>query len=113
MRPKAAAVAPLRFIEFQQPTLVEKPPEGDAWIHEIKYDGYQTELIIHAGKAKAFTRRAFDWTDKYPGIVKAAADLPVKSAIIDGEVVVFDKKGRADISKLKSSMALAPDRLVF
>lgn len=36
----------LSFIEFQMPTLVEKPPQGDGWIHEIKYDGYRTQLII-------------------------------------------------------------------
>ncbi len=54
----------LRFIEFQQPTLVEAPPEGDGWLHEIKYDGYRTELLIERGKARAFTRRGFDWTDE-------------------------------------------------
>jgi bifunctional non-homologous end joining protein LigD len=64
MRSKAAASQPLRFVDFELPTLVEKPPEGPGWIHEIKYDGYRTELLIQGGKARALTRRAFDWTDK-------------------------------------------------
>ena len=28
------------------PTLVEKPPEGDAWIHEVKFDGYRSQIVI-------------------------------------------------------------------
>jgi bifunctional non-homologous end joining protein LigD len=63
----------LRFIEFQQPTLVETPPDGDGWLHEIKYDGYRTELVIERGRCRAFTRRGFDWTEKYGPIVEAAS----------------------------------------
>lgn len=39
-------VGRLSFIEFQMPTLVEKPPKGQGWFHDIKYDGYRTQLII-------------------------------------------------------------------
>lgn len=39
----------LSFIDFMLPTLVEEPPAGDDWIHEIKHDGYRTELILEAG----------------------------------------------------------------
>jgi DNA ligase D-like protein (predicted ligase) len=109
----AAAVEPLRFVEFQLPTLVERPPEGPGWIHEIKYDGYRTELLIQNGTARALTRRAFDWSAKYPGIVEAAARLPVDSAIIDGEVIVMDEKGRTDFATLRSAIRWQPDRLVF
>jgi DNA ligase D-like protein (predicted ligase) len=109
----AAAVEPLRFVEFQLPTLVETPPEGPGWIHEIKYDGYRTELLIQDGTARAMTRRAFDWSAKYPGIVEAAARLPVDSAIIDGEVIVMDEKGRTDFATLRSAIRWQPQRLVF
>ena len=67
---KGAVGGRLKFIEFQQPTLVDAPPEGDGWLHEIKYDGYRTELLIERGQARAFTRRGFDWTDKYGPIVE-------------------------------------------
>ncbi|MHC2792586.1 ATP-dependent DNA ligase [Mesorhizobium jarvisii] len=36
----------MSFIEPLMPTLVEKPPEGDGWLHEIKFDGYRTQIII-------------------------------------------------------------------
>ncbi len=32
---------PLKFIPTMQPKLVENPPAGDGWLHEIKYDGYR------------------------------------------------------------------------
>jgi DNA ligase D-like protein (predicted ligase) len=112
-RPRAAEEPRLRFIEFMLPTLVEQPPEGDNWIHEIKYDGYRTELLIEQGKAKAFTRRGFNWSEKYPTIVKAAAELPVKSAIIDGEAIVLDEKGASNPGALRSAMRFQPERLIF
>ena len=103
----------LRFIEFQQPTLVETPPEGDGWLHEIKYDGYRTELLIEFGRCRAFTRRGFDWTEKCGPIVEAAGRLPVKSAIIDGEVLVMNDAGLSDFSTLRSAMRRQPERLIF
>lgn len=112
-RPTAAGGDRLQFIEFQLPTLVDQPPTGDDWIHEIKYDGYRTELVIERGQVQAFTRRGFDWTAKYGPVVAAAAELPVGSAIIDGEVIVMDEAGATDFAALRSAMRWQPDRLVF
>lgn len=70
----------LSFIEFQMPTLVDKPPRGRGWIHEIKYDGYRTQLIIQEGRVQAFTRNGYDWTDRYVPIVRAAGTLKVRRA---------------------------------
>ncbi|RVD09482.1 DNA ligase D, partial [Mesorhizobium sp. M2A.F.Ca.ET.029.05.1.1] len=76
----------LTFIEFQSPTLVERAPADSDWLHEIKYDGYRTEIVIERGEARAFTRRGYDWSHRYKRIIQTAANLPVKSAILDGEV---------------------------
>ena len=104
MRTKAAgAGGRLSFIEFQLPSLTDTPPEGDGWLHEIKHDGYRTQLVIERGNARALSRRAFDWSTKYAPIVEAAAALPVKSAIVDGEVVVFNEKGVSDFHALRSA----------
>ena len=51
---------------------------GRRRLHEIKYDGYRTQVIVEGGRARAFTRRGFDWSDKYPHLVEAAAALPVE-----------------------------------
>ncbi|PBB95977.1 DNA ligase D [Mesorhizobium sp. WSM3862] len=104
----------LSFIEFQSPTLVEKAPEGGEWLHEIKYDGYRTQLIVEGGTARAFTRRGYDWSHRYRRIVQAAAGLPVKSAIIDGEAVVIGDTGLPDYQALERELGNPNSpRLIF
>ena len=113
MGTRSSQSARLSFIEFQLPSLSEAPPEGDGWIHEIKHDGYRTQLIIERGKARALTRRGYNWSSKYPTIVEAAAALLAESAILDGEVVVFDEKGISDFHALPWAIRREPERLVF
>jgi ATP-dependent DNA ligase len=55
----------LAFIPAMMPTVVDKPPKGEGWTHEVKFDGYRTQLIIDPKGARFFTRRGFDWTAKY------------------------------------------------
>ena len=45
----------LRFIPFELPTAVNEPPEGDDWIHEVKFDGYRTQLVIDRGNVTALS----------------------------------------------------------
>ena len=101
------------FIHPLAPTLVAEPPEGDAWIHEIKHDGYRTILVIDRGKATAYTRNGHDWTDRYPRIVRAAEKLACRSAVIDGELVIQDAEGRSDFEGLRAAIAREPHRLIF
>jgi ATP-dependent DNA ligase len=103
----------LQLIRLQLATLVEEPPKGPDWLHEIKYDGYRTELIIERGRARAFTRRGADWSAKCRPIVEAAAELPVKSATVDGEVVAFEPGGRTSIEACRQALSWAPCQLVF
>jgi ATP-dependent DNA ligase len=56
------------------PTLVEEPTTGDDWIHEIKYDGYRTQLMLQEGKARAYTRRGVELNRK-PGNVRRRRGL--------------------------------------
>jgi bifunctional non-homologous end joining protein LigD len=103
----------LRFIPPMEPALVDQPPEGDGWIHEIKWDGFRTQLVIQNGGASAFTRRGHNWTDRYQPVVDEAAILPVDSAILDGEMVVLDEQGRSDFPAFADAMRTRPADLVF
>jgi hypothetical protein len=84
----------LTFIEPMSPCLTIEVPEGVRWLHELKYDGYRTELIVERRETRAFTRRGYDWTDTYSSLVKATRDLACDSAILDGEVIVQDARRR-------------------
>ncbi|WP_348643551.1 DNA polymerase ligase N-terminal domain-containing protein [Rhizobium lusitanum] len=85
---KGAKKAPLpAFIERALATLVSKPPSGSRWLHEIKFDGYRLEARIEAGRIKLSTRSELDWTQKFgKDIIEAFKDLPVGTAVIDGEL---------------------------
>ena len=101
--------------EFQPPalcTLVDQVPAGNGWLHEIKYDGYRALIAVGGGEARVFTRSGLDWSEKFPGIVAAAADLPVTSALIDGEIVAFED-GRPDFSTLKDAIGTAKPMSLF
>jgi bifunctional non-homologous end joining protein LigD len=101
-----------QFHDLQLCTLVDAVPTGSAWLHEVKYDGYRALVSIANGKAKVFTRTGLDWTDKFAAIADAAAKLPVKSALIDGEIVAF-KDGHPDFSTLKDAISAGGDMTLF
>src|SRR5262245_31298228 len=103
----------LGFIRPELPTLVPEPPSGEGWIHEIKYDGYRTLIVIDQGKVRAFSRPGRDWTGPYRRVVDAAAELPCKAALIDGEMIVQDENGISDFDALRSAIYTAPHRLVL
>src|SRR6476660_3541713 len=103
----------LRFIEPQLASSVEKPPEGKHWIHEIKHDGYRSQVVIERGQVRVFSRNGHDWSDRYPSIVRAAASLRCKSAIIDGEAIVQDGNGASDFEALSSAMRRQPHSIIL
>jgi bifunctional non-homologous end joining protein LigD len=103
----------LKFVEPLLPTLVEKPPEGDDWIHEVKFDGYRSQMIIDEEGARIFTRRGLDWTAKFRDITEAAKGLNAQSAIIDGEVIVTNEAGLSDFSALRRAITRRQHDLYF
>jgi ATP dependent DNA ligase domain len=102
----------LKFIEPLLPTLVEKPPEGDDWIHEIKFDGYRSQIIFDHD-VRIFTRNGHNWTAKYRDLAGAAKRLGVESAIIDGEIVVLNEAGLSDHQAMRTAITRRQHDLYF
>ncbi|HEY8592643.1 MAG TPA: hypothetical protein VIL42_07240 [Sphingomicrobium sp.] len=94
------------------PTLTKQAPAGDKWLHEIKHDGYRTQLVLGDSSA-AYTRNGHDWSDCYALILSDARKLNCRSAIIGGEVIVQDELGRSDFEEMKSALAHERERLIF
>jgi bifunctional non-homologous end joining protein LigD len=84
------------------PTRSTKVPTGKDWLHEIKHDGYR--LIVQRGgkRVRLFTRNGYDWTARYPLIVKAALRNRSSSFVIDGEAVLLGVDGISDFNGLHS-----------
>ncbi len=100
--PRAKQSMP-KFIPPQLCKIVARPPAGDDWVHEIKFDGYRLQLRVEAGTAALRTRKGLDWTDRFTATAEAAAGLP--DAIIDGEAVVLDRDGAPDFAALQAALS--------
>ncbi|WP_032808700.1 RNA ligase family protein [Mesorhizobium sp. WSM1293] len=103
----------LKFIKPQEPLLVLEPPVSDDWLHEIKFDGFRTQLIRDWAGVRAFTRNAHDWSKRYWPIVTAAEQLKAKSFIIDGEVIAPEPDGRPNFHAMHSRMVWNAELLAF
>ncbi|RWK57384.1 DNA ligase D [Mesorhizobium sp.] len=94
------------FVEPTLATLVSSAPSGERWLHEIKFDGYRLQARIEAGRVKLLTRSGLDWTKKFgKAVVSALADIPVGTALIDGELVVETSAGASDFSALQADLS--------
>jgi bifunctional non-homologous end joining protein LigD len=91
------------FVAPQLCTSVERPPVGEGWGHEIKFDGYRMQLRVEDGKVSLKTRKGLDWTEKFEAIAKEARSLP--DALIDGEVVALDDNGVPHFSALQAALS--------
>jgi len=91
------------FVPPQLCTSVERPPAGEAWCHEIKFDGYRVQLRVEAGNAVLKTRKGLDWTGKFASIAKEAGGLP--DVMIDGEIVALDHNGAPNFSSLQAALS--------
>lgn len=85
-------------------SLSDNAPDQGNWVHELKFDGYRIQARLDHGKATLLTRKGLDWTKKFPGIAKAIAKFPAKTALIDGEVVVEGDDGISSFSLLQQDL---------
>jgi bifunctional non-homologous end joining protein LigD len=109
----AAAPAPPRFRAPQLATLAAAPPSGPDWLHEIKFDGYRALVASAGGRSRVYMRSGLDWTAKFPRIAEAVAQLPMRSALVDGEIVATDEQGRSDFGRLQETLETHADQLTF
>jgi bifunctional non-homologous end joining protein LigD len=100
------------FVAPQLCRLVDRPPGGEGWCHEIKFDGYRVQLRVEGGEATLKTRKGLDWTDKFGAIGREGSTLP--DMLIDGEIVALDHDGVPDFSTLQAAISDGKtDSLIF
>jgi bifunctional non-homologous end joining protein LigD len=100
------------FVAPELCTSVERPPSGEGWCHEIKFDGYRVQLRVEDGEATLKTRKGLDWTEKFGAIAKEGSALP--DVLIDGEIVALDHNGALDFSTLQAAISDGKtDDLIF
>jgi bifunctional non-homologous end joining protein LigD len=77
-------------------------PTGSRVGAQIKRDGYRMLVRRDGDRVRLFTRRGYDWTDRYPRIVEAATALRASTFLIDGEAVVCGEDGVQSFELLRA-----------
>lgn len=91
-----------RRLDVELATLVDEVPEGERWLHEIKFDGYRIVAFVDHGKARLLSRNGKDWTDRFTRVRRAVEALPLESGVLDGEVVVLAADGTTSFQALQN-----------
>lgn len=79
-------------------------PDGEGWLHEVKWDGYRMLADLDDGRVRLRSRNDLDWTPDFPAIARALETLPVSAARFDGELVALDGDGRSDFTALQRTL---------
>jgi bifunctional non-homologous end joining protein LigD len=88
-----------------RPTSMREVTDVEAYLYEIKYDGYRLRAAKAGGNVRLFTRGGHDWTTRFGGVDAAVRKLPAREAVIDGEVCVVNDAGRPSLGALQAWIA--------
>jgi len=111
---RSEATALPGWIKPQLTKLVDQPPDGPEWLHEIKFDGYRMHARLDRGAVRLLTRTGLDWTHKYPTIAAAVASLPARETYLDGELCGIRSDGTTSFSLIQNASDTGNgDALVF
>jgi bifunctional non-homologous end joining protein LigD len=77
-----------------------KPPEGDEYLHEIKWDGIRALISVEDGHVRIMTRNQNDVTKQFPELASADKAFRATCGLFDAEIVCLDKSGKADFKKV-------------
>src|ERR687898_853828 len=90
-----------RFISPMLLLRTDSLPDGPQWLYELKLDGYRAIAFKRNGAVHLRSRNDNDFSVRYPGVIKALANLP-DNTVIDGEVIAFDDDGRPSFNALQN-----------
>ncbi len=99
---RAAKAAPLpKFVEPMKARLATSAPHGE-WAYEIKFDGWRALALKGGSQTRLLSRNEKDIGAKFPEIMESVAALGAQDAVIDGEIVALDEKGRSSFQLLQA-----------
>jgi bifunctional non-homologous end joining protein LigD len=99
----------LCFIPPCSPIAAKKVPAGEAWLHEVKFDGYRVQVHKHGRDVVTYSRNGHGFTERFAIIAQLLRELPAKTAVLDGEIVANNPAGAPDFRKLHRRSAEAGD----
>ena len=88
-------------------SLVDRPPAGDEWLYEVKWDGVRALCFIEDQQLRIFSRSGNRCEQQYPEMNVLPHYLDAASAIVDGEIAVLDEKGRSSFSLIQPRIGVS------
>lgn len=82
-------------------TLIDSPFDAEDWLFEIKWDGYRSLAYLKKNKVDLLSRNNLSFNANFPEIIKDLSSLTLE-AILDGEIVLLDEKGKADFQLMQN-----------
>ncbi|HEU4396556.1 MAG TPA: non-homologous end-joining DNA ligase [Actinomycetota bacterium] len=102
----AAPPLPPAGLRPMHPTASRTLPLDEAhWAFEAKWDGYRALAHAAGGQVRLRSRNGVDMTGWFPELAGLGAALPDRAAVLDGEVVALDGRGRPDFEGLQRRMS--------
>jgi bifunctional non-homologous end joining protein LigD len=93
-------------------TLVDEPFDDDEWQYEVKWDGYRAVAHVNNGEVEILSRNKKSFNDKFYPIYDILKGAHI-NAVLDGEILVLDEKGRSNFGDLQNWRSEADGDLVF
>jgi bifunctional non-homologous end joining protein LigD len=87
-------------------TLVDEPFDDPEWLFETKWDGVRALCYLQRGEIELITRNGKEVAFRYPELAGISTSLKAAEAILDGEIVTLDKRGRSVFQWLQSRIGL-------
>ena len=72
----------------------------------MKFDGYCVQVHKVGSRVVIYSRNGHDFTERFPSIAQLLHELPVKAAVLDGEVVASNADGSPNFARLRVRWAL-------
>lgn len=101
------------FIEPMMARAVAELPQGDDWVYEVKWDGYRALALKHGDSVRLLSRKGNDLAKDFPGVVAAVRGVDADTAVLDGEIVALDAKGRPQFQLLQNRASVGKGRIVY
>ncbi len=96
---------PFQKVSVQLCKMVNKLPDGEDFLFEIKYDGYRVVAFSENGKTKLFSRNHVDLTKKFDAVAKAITELASgRALVLDGEIVLANEFGLPSFQDLQNAV---------
>jgi bifunctional non-homologous end joining protein LigD len=106
--PAGAVKAPMpKSVPPMLATLATRPPTGESWLYEVKWDGVRALCLIEDGQLRILSRSGKRCEQQYPELSVLPRHVQAAQAILDGEIAVLDDKGRSSFNLIQPRISVA------